>query len=146
MMDKNDPEGEGCATPQTLGLFCPFEKLTKFNFLEKWKNLSEFYEYHVGLGAAYTMDEVKLIKKLHAHNIMGTAARSIDERTILYFAGRTSDNILILMEIVVDRSNSYFASCNYKSEYPHRNYTFEAFLRELISADSSGESRPVCGR
>ena len=76
---------------------------------------------------------------------MGTAVKASGTKFNLYFTVRTKNNVLILMEINVDKEN-WFIYVNYRSESLMREPELEEFLGLLLTKDFGAQNYVFCGR
>lgn len=129
-------------------IFCPMERLEKKKFVEKWKSIGSRHENKYSVGRVFTNKETNVIRRLQAYNIMGSAftTNSADNNTHLYMTCITKVNILILLEIVMVKTNYLFMEVKYKSESLQREEDLENFLTLIISDVSQNETEDIIGR
>ncbi len=91
----------------------------------------------------YTNKEASVIRRLQANNMMGSAMKTaVPEKVInLYMSCTTKDNILILFEVTLIKSNHIYAEIKYKSESNMRESDFENFLTILLSDAEADEQK-----
>jgi hypothetical protein len=145
-------ENEVGENDQTLNryenIFCPMDRLEKKKFVEKWKSIGSRYENKYSVGRVFTNKETNVIKRLQAYNIMGSAftTNSADSKTYLYMTCITKVNILILLEIVMIKTNNLYMEVKYKSESLQREEDLEKFLTLIISDVTQNETEELIGR
>ncbi len=84
-------------------------------------------------GKVYTKKEAALVERLQANNLSGSAIKSQENKVSLYMSCTTKNNILILIEIVLVKSNHIWCEVKYKSESGQKEVDFEYFLTLLLS-------------
>jgi hypothetical protein len=117
------------------------EKLSKINFIEKWKSMSKDVKFTIVnyifyiKGKLYTNKEASIVRRLQANYIVGSALKTIvpGKITNIYLSCTTKNNILILCELVLINSNHIYAEVKYKSESNNRENDFENFMTILLS-------------
>mmetsp|Transcript_43092 Transcript_43092/g.49521 ORF Transcript_43092/g.49521 Transcript_43092/m.49521 type:complete len:158 (+) Transcript_43092:348-821(+) len=132
--------------------FMPIEKVAKAVFAERWRQIPDKFRHKLAMGKLYSKNESAVIRRLQAHNVMGTNLKSSGAKTIMYFAGKNSDGLIFLIELCLERytnqkDTELFGTLTYKTETLARDPDFEEFMIVLLS--KHGEANfleTLCGR
>ena len=129
-------------------IFCAMDRLEKKKFIEKWKSISSRSEFKYSVGRVFSNKETSIIKRLQAYNIIGSAftTNQSENKTFLYMTCITKENILILLEIVMLKTNYLYMEVKYKSESLQREQDLEKFLTLILSECSQNEKEEIIGR
>lgn len=75
------------------------------------------------------------MRRLQVHNMVGCALKTVipDKIVNIYMSCTTKNNILILFELVIMKSNYIFAEIKYRSESNCKEVDFENYLTILLS-------------
>ena len=129
-------------------IFCVMDRLEKKKFVEKWKSINQRAEFRYSIGKVYTNKETSVIKRLQAYNIIGSAftTNQTENKTFLYMTCITKENILILLEIIMLKSNYLYMEIKYKSESLQKEEDLEKFLTLILSDVEQTEKEDIIGR
>jgi hypothetical protein len=80
--------------------------------------------------------------------MVGCAMKTVvpDKIISLYMSCTTKNNILILFELVIYKSNHLFAEIKYKSESDSREVDFENFMTIVLSDEEGIEAEELACR
>ena len=129
-------------------MFCAMDRLDKKRFIEKWKSINSLSEFKYSVGRVYSNKETNIIKRLQAYNIIGSAftTNQSENKTFLYMTCITKENILILLEIVILKTNYLYMEIKYKSESLQREEDLEKFITLILSDVAQNEKEECIGR
>ena len=129
-------------------MFCAMDRLDKKRFIEKWKSINSLSEFKYSVGRVYSNKETNIIKRLQAYNIIGSAftTNQSENKTFLYMTCITKENILILLEIVILKTNYLYLEIKYKSESLQREEDLEKFITLILSDVAQNEKEECIGR
>jgi hypothetical protein len=129
-------------------IFCKMESLEKRRFVEKWKSISSRSEFRFNVGRVFTNNEGSVIKRLQAYNLTGTGCSKNpnDNKTHLLMACNTKENITILLEFILLKTNYLYVEVRYKSESLQREGDLEKFLTLVLSDVGQNENEEIIGR
>ena len=129
-------------------MFCAMDRLDKKRFIEKWKSINSLSEFKYSVGRVYSNKETNIIKRLQAYNIIGSAftTNQSENKTFLYMTCITKENILILLEIVILKTNYLYLEIKYKSESLQREEDLEKFITLILSDVAQNENEECIGR
>ena len=129
-------------------IFCAMDRLEKKKFVEKWKSISSRFEFKYSVGKVFSNKETSVIKRLQAYNIIGCAftTNQSENKTCLYMTCITKENIMILLEIVMIKTNYLYMDVKYKSESLQRENDLEKFITLILSDVTQNENEELIGR
>lgn len=129
-------------------IFCKMESLEKRKFVDKWKSIGSASEFRHKIGRVFTNNEASLVKRLQAYNLQGTAITRNPEnsKTHLLMTCVTKENILILLEFILLKTNYLHVEMRYKSESLQKEADLEKFLSLILSDVGQFDKEEVVGR
>lgn len=121
-------------------------KLTKIEFLDKWKQFK--FEHKFKIGQAFTNNISELIKRMQINNLVGCVMKTVvpDKALNFYMTCITKNNILILFEIALIKSNFVYSEVKYKSEAECKEDEFEKLMCSIVMEDEIEESKDIICR
>ena len=148
ILSENDGAYDVFSFNQYENIFCVMDRLEKKKFVEKWKSMNQRSEFKYSIGKVYTNRETSVIKRLQAYNIIGSAfiTNQTENKTFLYMTCLTKENILILLEIMMHKSNYLYMEIKYKSESLQKEGDLEKFLTLIMSDVEQNEKEDIIGR
>jgi hypothetical protein len=122
-----------------LTIFAPQDSLSREMYLKVWRSLCESRDFYCHLPDVCAGDcPTKVIDRLHSYNIMGTSVRREEHSITFYFSGRTMDETLILMEIVVENrpqgQGQGQGLLRYRTDQAQRDTGFETFIQDVLAS------------
>ena len=148
ILSENEKTDEVFSFNKYENIFCVMDRLEKKKFIEKWKSMNQQSEYKYSIGKLYTSRETSVIKRLQAYNIIGSAftTNQSENKTFLYMTCLTKENILILLEIMIFKSNYLYMEIKYKSESLQKEEDLEKFLTLILSDVEQNQKEDIIGR
>lgn len=126
-------------------LFCSMQKLKAIEFYEKWKSINKKYQQIFSIGKLYSSRESSIIKRLQANQLLVCAFKSLETSTMLYLCCTTKDNLIILIELTLTKSDCLKGSIKYKSERMTRESDLESFISMILCHNECIElEEPYC--